>query len=126
MNNIQEKFERWKIEREVDQYNESYQYREGYVKAMCDAINLVKGLVIPDIVNCSLEDLKNGDTVVIEHAHKFENGYWDMWTKTTYKYLGCTGGVYEFENINYPKEHFRLMGDEPMYRFIGSINFNIK
>ena len=43
----------WKVEREVDEYNESYRYREGYVKVMCDAINLVKNLDIP-LVSVSL------------------------------------------------------------------------
>lgn len=47
MNDIQKKLESWKVEREVDEYNESYAFREGYVKAMCDAINLVKNLTIP-------------------------------------------------------------------------------
>jgi hypothetical protein len=119
MNDIQKKFEDWKVEREVDQHNESYQYREGYVKAIRDAINLVKNLVIPRVINCTVEDLNIGDTVLIEHAHRFKDDYWDAWSKTNYKYLSCAGGVYEFENINYPEEHFTLMGDEPMHRFVG-------
>ena len=53
MNKIQEKFEKWKIEREVDDHNESYAFREGYVKAMCDAINLVKNNVdLADVNPC--------------------------------------------------------------------------
>lgn len=33
---------KYKTEREVDDYEESYQFREGYVKAMNDAFNILK------------------------------------------------------------------------------------
>jgi len=49
MNDLQKKFAGWKVEREVDEHNESYSFREGYVKAMCDAINAVKILNIGDV-----------------------------------------------------------------------------
>jgi transcription initiation factor TFIIIB Brf1 subunit/transcription initiation factor TFIIB len=51
MNNIQKTLEGWKNEREIDKYNENIQFIEGYVKAMCDAINLVKKLTITDVID---------------------------------------------------------------------------
>jgi len=52
MNDLQKKFEKYKVEREVDEHNESYSFREGYVKAMCDAINAVKKFNIADASKC--------------------------------------------------------------------------
>ena len=41
MKNYIETLKKYKTEREVDEYNESYSFREGYVKAINDSINLI-------------------------------------------------------------------------------------
>jgi hypothetical protein len=50
MNKLQEKFEKWKVDREVDEHNESHEFRQGYVKAMCHAINEVKLLNLDSVI----------------------------------------------------------------------------
>ncbi len=54
MNDIQKELEKLKVDREVDEHNESHEFRLGYVKATCHAINLVKNLDIPRVINWAL------------------------------------------------------------------------
>ena len=61
-----------------------------------------KNLDIPHVTNCTLADLNIGDKVLIEHAHRFKDGYWSLWSGTNYQYLGCDGSVYQFKNIRHP------------------------
>ena len=62
MNYLQKEFEQLKIDREVDEHNESHEFRQGYVKAMCHAINRVKNLNIPIISGGShLNDINMTD-----------------------------------------------------------------
>ena len=44
MNIAEKKFKQLKIDREVNEHNEDSKFREGYVKAINDAINVVKDL----------------------------------------------------------------------------------
>jgi hypothetical protein len=53
MNYIQKELEQLKVDREVDEHNESHEFRLGYVKAMCHAINLVKNLDIQRVMRCA-------------------------------------------------------------------------
>lgn len=91
MNKIQKKLERWKVEREVDEHNESCAYREGYVKAMCDAINLVKNLTIPDVINWVAYDFR----VQLSHPPQYgkylicrKDGkiHWETWNGSGWAY----------------------------------------
>ena len=59
MNDIQKKLEQLKVDREVDEHNESHEFRLGYVKAMCHAINLVKNLDLCGVMPRSLT-VENG------------------------------------------------------------------
>ena len=75
---------------------------------------------IAGVSYCTLASLNIGDKVQIEHAHKFENGYWQCWSKTDYKYLGFERGRFHFENVDYKHEHFRMKEElEEMHRFKG-------
>tara|TARA_R110000796_G_scaffold192109_1_gene308837 strand:+ start:71 stop:295 length:225 start_codon:yes stop_codon:yes gene_type:complete len=55
---IIEKLKQNKIDREVDEHNETYDYRLGYVKAMNDAINLVNNLSIQIVINSDKAEIK--------------------------------------------------------------------
>lgn len=79
MNKVQKKLESWKVEREVDEYNESYAFREGYAKAMCDAINLVKNLTIPVVsVSFSAKDMENfAANMLIQHNTGNKKKTWE-------------------------------------------------
>lgn len=75
---------------------------------------------IAGVSYCTLASLNIGDKVQIEHAYKFENGYWQCWSKKDYKYLGFERGHFHFENLNYKHEHFRMKEEfEDMHRFKG-------
>tara|TARA_R110000751_G_scaffold180853_1_gene287196 strand:+ start:543 stop:767 length:225 start_codon:yes stop_codon:yes gene_type:complete len=55
---IIEKLKQNKIDREVDEHNETHDYRLGYVEAMNDAINLVNNLSIQIVINSDKAEIK--------------------------------------------------------------------
>lgn len=60
--NIQKELEQLKVDREVDAHNESHEFRLGYVKAMCHAINLVKNLNLSDVTDRFIEAVNDIDS----------------------------------------------------------------
>lgn len=86
-------------------------------KKTYDALNALR---IGNIEQCTLASLIIGDVVLIEHAHLFENGYWQCWNKQIYKYLGFKGDKFHFENVKDKHEHFRMKEEvEDCHKLIG-------
>lgn len=71
MNDIQKELEQLKVDREVDEHNETHEFRLGYVKAMCHAINLVKNLDIKRVSNLLIDFGKYHDPFSDENLIKY-------------------------------------------------------
>lgn len=69
-----------------------------------------------------LSDLRVGDLVRIEHAHKFEYGYWSCWNSQDYKYIGKKKGEYHFQHLQYETTHFSMKNNkQPSHNFMGKL-----
>lgn len=70
MEEIKKQLEQWKTDREVDEHNESHEFRLGYVKAMNNAMTLINNH--GDIGNVSNRFTE--DDMLKEYARGFNHG----------------------------------------------------
>ena len=94
MQEITDKLKLWKTEREVDEHNESYSFREGYVKAMSDVINLVNRIYSKsNVINWVAFDFENKKTHPSKYGKYFvhrKDGkiHWETWNGNGWAYNG--------------------------------------